>query len=122
ILLYFSLKLSGHHHYHPKPSHHGSPPFTSPTITFSLTLSWTLDNHHQPKLFSTVRNIPPLTITPKKKHQLDPKSKLSRHHLHHFSSPITPNRPSPSPTSTNLHYQPQNQLPVKSIKAVNSFF
>ncbi|KAG8489620.1 hypothetical protein CXB51_017622 [Gossypium anomalum] len=33
---------------------------------------------------------------------LEPKSKLSRHHLHHFSSPITPNRPSPSPTSTIL--------------------
>ncbi|KAB2022776.1 hypothetical protein ES319_D07G234900v1, partial [Gossypium barbadense] len=103
--------LSGHHHYHPKPSHHGSPPFTSPTITFSLTLSWTLDNHHQPKLFSTVRNIPPLTITPKKKTPTITKPHFN--HSHHHSKSFY---------RTNLHYQPQNQLPVKSIKAVNSFF
>ncbi|KAG4215631.1 hypothetical protein ERO13_A01G188750v2, partial [Gossypium hirsutum] len=103
----------------PLPPQTISPWFTSLTITFSLALSRTLNNHHQPKLLSTVSTIPPFTITsPLKKHHLDSKSKLSHHHLHHFSSPITPNKPPPSPTSTILTTTPQNQLFVKSINTI----
>ncbi|TYH11247.1 hypothetical protein ES288_A07G243200v1, partial [Gossypium darwinii] len=86
------------HHYHPKPSHHGSPPFT-----FSLTLSWTLDNHHQPKLLSTVRNIPPLTPQKNTSSPITPHFNHSHHHSKSFYG-------------TNLLYQPQYHLHVNAIK------